>query len=148
MAVTLSAPSPRLSPFKCQVRVEKNMKKGFFQKIKKEWFFSVVASDKKMQVSLEEWWKWRGAVALHNYHNAHENKRLMSQRTSKLMWCQLVSEADHSLPFQRKEKTERATERKKERDWGGKGVSKTIHSDFVEEKRQESKRVKKMKDRL
>lgn len=52
-------------------------------------------------------------MALHNYHNAHENKRLVSQRTSKLMWCQLLSEADHSLPFQREEKTERARERKK-----------------------------------
>ena len=43
-------------------------------------------------------------MALRNYHNAHENKRLVSQRTSKLMWCQLVSEVDHSLPFQRKQK--------------------------------------------
>lgn len=42
-------------------------------------------------------------MALRNYHNAHENKRLVSQRTRKLMWCQLVSEADHSLPFQMKE---------------------------------------------
>lgn len=40
-------------------------------------------------------------MALHNYHNAHENKRLVSQRTSKLMWRQLVSEADHSLPVHR-----------------------------------------------
>lgn len=43
-------------------------------------------------------------MALRNYHNAHENKRLASQRTSKLMWCQVVSEVDHSLPFQRKRK--------------------------------------------
>lgn len=42
-------------------------------------------------------------MALRNYHNAHENKRLVSQRTRKLMWCQLVSEADHSLPFQTNE---------------------------------------------
>lgn len=47
----------------------------------------------------------------HNYHNAHENKRLVSQRTSELMWCQLVSEAHHSLPFH-------STDRKIE---GGKG---------------------------
>lgn len=40
-------------------------------------------------------------MALRNYHNAHENKSLVSQRTRKLMWCQLVSEADHSLPFQK-----------------------------------------------
>lgn len=38
-------------------------------------------------------------MALHNYHNAHENKRLVSQRTSELMWCQLVSEADHFSTF-------------------------------------------------
>ncbi len=56
-------------------------------------------------------------MALHNYHNVHENKRLVSQRTSKLMWCQLVSEADHSLPFQRegKKNTERGREREKNR---------------------------------
>lgn len=62
-------------------------------------------------------------MALHNYHNAHENKRLVSQRTSKLMWCQLLSEADHSLPFQRREKTERAKgkERKKRKIEGEKG---------------------------
>ncbi len=54
-------------------------------------------------------------MALHNYHNAHENKRLVSQRTSKLMWCQLVSEADHSLPFQREEGN-RERERKRDRE--------------------------------
>lgn len=54
-------------------------------------------------------------MALHNYHNAHENKRLVSQRTSKLMWCQLVSEADHSLPFQR-EGGNRERERKRDRE--------------------------------
>lgn len=46
-------------------------------------------------------------MALHNYHNAHENKRLVSQRTSELMWCQLVSEADHSLPFFRGKEKQR-----------------------------------------
>lgn len=52
-------------------------------------------------------------MAHHNYHNAHENKRLVSQRTSKLMWCQLVSEAHYSLPFSEKKKnTERRRERK------------------------------------
>lgn len=51
-------------------------------------------------------------MALRNYHNAHENKSLVSQRTRKLMWCQLVSEADHSLPFQkrREKKTEKGRE--------------------------------------
>lgn len=53
-------------------------------------------------------------MALHNYHNAHENKRLVSQRTSKLMWCQLLSEADHSLPFQREEKNRKSEGRKEE----------------------------------
>lgn len=75
-------------------------------------------------------------MALHNYHNVHENKRLVSQRTSKLMWCQLVSEADHSLPFQREggkkhRKRERKREKEIERSSGGKRISKTIHSDFV-----------------
>lgn len=83
-------------------------------------------------------------MALHNYHNAHENKRLVSQRTSKLMWCQLVSEADHSLPFQRREKgkKQRKRERKTEK-WierlGGVCLSKTIQSDFVVEKKIEEK---------
>ncbi len=61
-------------------------------------------------------------MALHNYHNAHENKRLVSRRTSKLMWCQLVSEADHSLPFQsggenreRERKRGRKTEAEKDK---------------------------------
>lgn len=49
-------------------------------------------------------------MAHHNYHNAHENKRLVSPRTSKLMWCQLVSEAHYSLPF-----SERKTHRKRQR---------------------------------
>lgn len=62
-------------------------------------------------------------MALHNYHNAHENKRLMSQRTSKLMWCQLVSEADHSLPFQREGKN-RKRERNRDRKIEGGGVNK------------------------
>lgn len=91
-------------------------------------------------------------MALHNYHNAHENKRLVSQRTSKLMWCQLVSEADHSLPFHREGKKQRKRKRKREEEIerlrGGR-VSKTIHSDFVVEKKtEERKRVEKMKDRL
>lgn len=55
-------------------------------------------------------------MALHNYHNAQENKRLLSQRTSELMWCQLVSEADHSLPFLREGKNRR--DRKSERGKG------------------------------
>lgn len=42
-------------------------------------------------------------MARRNYHNARENKRLVSQRTSQLMGCQLVSEAAHSLPFQRRQ---------------------------------------------
>lgn len=78
-------------------------------------------------------------MALHNYHNAHENKRLVSQRTSKLMWCQLVSEADHSLPFQREEKR-RKRKRKRPRDGERKRISKTIHSDFVVEGREEEKK--------
>lgn len=88
-------------------------------------------------------------MALHNYHNAHENKRLVSPRTSKLMWCQLVSEADHSLPFHGEGKTEEER-REKERDLdGGKGISKTMRSDFVVEKKtEERKKVEKMKDRL
>lgn len=59
----------------------------------------------------------REAAALHNYHNAHENKRLVSQRMSKLMWCQLVSEADHSLPFHKEggKKTENEGEKDIER---------------------------------
>lgn len=86
-------------------------------------------------------------MALHNYHNAHENKRLVSQRTSKLMWCQLVSEADHSLPFQREGEKQRTRERKRgeeiERLRGGKRISKTMHSDFVVEKKtEERKRVR------
>lgn len=86
-------------------------------------------------------------MALHNYHNAHENKRLVSQRTSKLMWCQLVSEADHSLPFQREGKTEEEGEKTRLR--GKKRISKTMHSDFVVEKKtEERKKVEGMKDRL
>ena len=54
-------------------------------------------------------------MAHHNYHNAHENKRLVSQRTSKLMWCQLVSEADHSLPSHREAKTQKEEEKKTKR---------------------------------
>lgn len=68
-------------------------------------------------------------MALHNYHNAHENKRLVSQRTSKLMRCQLVSEADHSLLFRGEEKTEK--EGKRDTKIEEKRISKTMHSDLL-----------------
>lgn len=58
-------------------------------------------------------------MALHNYHNAHENKRLVSRRTSKLMWCQLVSEADHSLPFHREGKNTERERMKRDREIEG-----------------------------
>lgn len=85
---------------------KKNMKKNIFHKR----FFSADAPNKKCEYHYKHD-ENGGAVALHNYHNAHENKRLVSQRTSKLTWCQLVTEADHALPFQRKGKTERGRER-------------------------------------
>lgn len=55
------------------------------------------------------------------------------------MWCQLVSEADHSLPFQREEKTQKEAE-KRRGDGERKGISKTIRSDFVVEGKEEEKK--------
>lgn len=55
-------------------------------------------------------------MALHNYHNAHENKRLASRRTIRLTWCQLVSEADHFPTFSQEGRNiDRGREREFER---------------------------------
>lgn len=63
------------------------------------------------------------------------------------MWRQLVSEADHSLPFHEKKQKELQEGKRGER-LKGSGASETILSDSVEEERHESKRETEMKDRL